>query len=451
MTIEHKKVLITGNGFDLSFGLPTAYKDFVDAMKVLRGAGDDLSKFALAKLLPEKFAGATATVDLSLLKTTDAQGRTPLQNIWIDFFITQLDKMPKERRWVDFEAEIRVVLNALSKLVELEQAYSKKTGRIALGYLGRRRLDFMVTMLEEKFLEPLLAIGLLKDNIYQFGLVVTNPLKNKKEGRVRRGVFDLGIVDSLNSQLIELCSIFAYFLTQVLEPIYNEKLKKVNKEFFTDFSEVYTFNYTRTFEKLGLSQSVQHLHGDLGTSEASSELSSYGTKVVLGVDHADDFIDLLGTEVLSLTKYFQTLYKGTDASSFVRGKLYGNSQYALEVKHSVSGNGMTQSFAEVGGESFEIVPFHFHVWGHSLDLSDRKYISRIFELMWKKDGTKSDNKITIYYHDEASRASLLRNILDARMLGDAGKEKIEQLVYQGRLTFEPNPSVFKEANTDAKP
>lgn len=112
---------------------------------------------------------------------------------------------------------------------------------------------------------------------------------------------------------------------------------------------------------------------------------------------------------------------------------------------------MAKSWAEVGGESFEVVPLHFHVWGHSFDLSDRKYISRIFELMWKKDGTKSDNKITIYYHDNSSRASLLRNILDARMLGDAGKEKIDLLVYQGRLTFEPNPSVFKEANTDAKP
>jgi hypothetical protein len=71
--------------------------------------------------------------------------------------------------------------------------------------------------------------------------------------------------------------------------------------------------------------------------------------------------------------------------------------------------------------------------------------------MWKKDGAKNDNKITIYYYDKSSRASLLRNILDARMLGDDGKEKIELLVYQGRLTFEPNPSVFKEANIDAKP
>jgi hypothetical protein len=71
--------------------------------------------------------------------------------------------------------------------------------------------------------------------------------------------------------------------------------------------------------------------------------------------------------------------------------------------------------------------------------------------MWRKGGAKNDNRITIYYHDESSRASLLRNILDARMLGDDGKEKIELLVSQGRLTFEPNPSVFKEANTDAKP
>ncbi len=445
MTIEYKKILITGNGFDLSFGLPTAYKDFVDAMEVLRQAGDDLSKFALAKLLPEKFAGATATVDLSLLtqpiSAKNAPDRTPLDNIWISYFIQRLRKMPIIARWVDFEAEIRVVLNALSQLIKAESMHSQRTGNKCFRYVASNVSDANCEQLEPKYIEPLQAIGIL-ENLTSTTYKVKHPTNNSDQSN--QTLLELGIVDSLNSQLIELCSIFAYFLTQVLEPIYNEKLKKVNKGFFTDFSEVYTFNYTRTFEKLGLSQSVQHLHGDLGTSEASSELSSYGTKVVLGVDHADDFIDLLGTEVLSLTKYFQTLYKGTDASGFLKDKVYELNLSDLNITDLPIVN------ADKGGIS-EIKPIHFHIWGHSLDLSDRKYISRIFELMWKKDGTKSDNKITIYYYDNSSRASLLRNILDARMLGDAGKEKIELLVYQGRLTFEPNPSVFKEANTDAKP
>jgi hypothetical protein len=476
MTIEHKKVLITGNGFDLSFDLPTAYKDFVDAMRRLQGAvenGDNLSVFPLKKLLPEKCASSAATVDLYMLaqpiSAKNVPDRMPLDNIWINYFVQRLDKMPTTARWVDFEAEIREVLKALTKLRQKEKEYTEQKGgrTFELVVSGSGGVDSI--LLEGESLEFLKNIGILVSHVQVYGdkYVAKNPLEKIQSGKdivvggvsyhtykaQGKSIPDLKIIDALNSQLAELCSIFAYFLKQTLEPIYAEKLDTVDKTFFENFDEAYTFNYTDTLERVqeSLAGKVQHLHGDLTVSEANlSVLLGYGEKVVLGVDNADDFVDLFGTEVLSMTKYFQTLYKRTDAASLSR-----NEMHEISVEDPLQGKGALVYDGgvsiKVNGVDTSIFPYHFYIWGHSLDLSDRKYISRIFELMWTKDGAKNDNKITIYYYDNSSRASLLRNILDTRMLGDAGKEKIDLLVYQGRLTFEPNPSVFKEANTDAKP
>ena len=467
MTIEHKKVLITGNGFDLSFGLPTAYKDFVDAMKVLRDAGDDLSKFALAKLLPEKFAGATATVDFSLLaqpiSAKNVPDRMPLDNIWMNYFVQRLDKMPTTARWVDFEAEIREVLKALTKLRQKEKEHTEeKGGRTFKKVTSTESIVSNSILLEGEFLELLKNVGVLIN--YKKGLdkdyVTQNPLEKiqptgsneqpiyKEQGK---SIPDLKIIDALNSQLAELCSIFAYFLKQTLEPIYAEKLKTINEVLFIDFGEVYSFNYTDTFERINQRIEVHHIHGDLSGNGIAqkNELLNYGSKVVLGVNNADDFVEFLGAEVLSMTKYFQTLYKKTDAAMLSKNIEHTISAGGALEQETMFNNGVVHAY--IDGVETHIIPHHFYVWGHSLDLSDRKYIQRLFDLMWHKNGAKNDNKITIYYYDEASRASLLRNILDARMLGDAGKEKIDLLVYQGRLTFEPNPSVFKEANPDAKP
>lgn len=476
MTIEHKKVLITGNGFDLSFGLPTAYKDFVYAMHLLQDAvknKDDLSKFPLNKLLPEKCANSAATVDLYLLtqpiSAKNVPDRMPLDNIWINYFVQRLGKMPTTARWVDFEAEIREVLKALTKLSEKEKEYTEKKGGRTFEVVVSESRGANSILLEGETLKLLKNIGVLVSYHQGGGVeyVARNPLEKiesntsltfngrtyPKNDPLDKSISDLKIIDALNSQLAELCSIFAYFLKQTLEPIYAEKLDTVDKTFFENFDEAYTFNYTDTLERVqeSLAGKVQHLHGDLTVSEANlSELLGYGEKVVLGVDNADDFVDLFGTEVLSMTKYFQTLYKRTDAASLSRNEMHEISvEDALQSEGALIYDGGVSII--VNGVETSIFPYHFYIWGHSLDLSDRKYISRIFELMWTKDGAKNDNKITIYYYDNSSRASLLRNILDARMLGDAGKEKIDLLVYQGRLTFEPNPSVFKEANTDAKP
>jgi hypothetical protein len=465
MTIEHKKVLITGNGFDLSFGLPTAYKDFVGAMQQLQDAvknKDDLSKFPLNKLRSEKCAGSAATVDLSLLtqpiSAKDEQYRTPLDNIWISYFIQRLNKMPTTARWVDFEAEIREVLKALAKLRQKEKEYTEEKGGHTFKYVTSTESSVGNSiLLEGECLELLKDVGvLIKRKSPGKDYVTQNPLKKiQPTGSIYKeqdkSIPDLKIIDALNSQLAELCSIFAYFLKQTLEPIYAEKRKTINEALFIDFGEVYSFNYTDTFERINQNIKVHHIHGDLSGNgiDQKNKLLNYGSKVVLGVDNADDFVEFLGAEVLSMTKYFQTLYKKTDAAMLSKNIEHTISAGGALEQETMFNNGVVHAY--IDGMEAHIIPHHFYVWGHSLDLSDRKYIQRLFDLMWHKNGEKNDNKITIYYHDESSRANLLRNILDARMLGDDGKEKIELLVYQGRLTFEPNPSVFKEANTDAKP
>jgi hypothetical protein len=165
------------------------------------------------------------------------------------------------------------------------------------------------------------------------------------------------------------------------------------------------FKSSSTKEVLKETQpSTTHLHGE--TYRIKNEET-----LVLGVDGlTEDQQKYLGVGALGFTKYFQTIYKSCDT-----GALYNLKANPQE-------------------------PLSFTFWGHSLDKSDRKYIEHIFGFFKGHIGRyKSDeNKIIIFYHNDESKASMLKNLLDI-----IGQEDIEKLAYRKQLVFEPSPKIFK--------
>ena len=463
----YKKVLFSGNGFDLSFGLPTKYTDFINVIQNLRKLPDDhefkhLSPeevFGASFRLAEHFDATNLEFDLSLLKPSEpAQSNTiaPLNNIWFNYFIERQNEIPDN--WVDFETEIKIILGDLVKLYGLVQEHLEdKKGY--LSYLGHSDMNGRVWSLSIDSHSRLKLLNVLIDRVPTSNLhhyVVQSPLfpiqltpvvntYSKSYHRIshEKPIKDIKIIEALYEQLQQLSDIFAYYLEKVCHVLLEHiDPKKINYDVL-QFDEHLTVNYTSTLEKLLRKREMpfsetSHIHGKLSEQPAQT-LDGMGANIVIGVDSVADSVDILGTEALSFTKYFQTLYKKTHAAQFIQSDEHTVITMYKGVGRGVSYNGRHYS---------SISPCHYCIWGHSLDVSDKKYIEHLFRLMFAPDDEDNCNKMTIYHYDQKTLASQLRNLLDGRMLGEDGKARIEQLVAQGRLVFELNPKLIISAKAD---
>ena len=81
---------------------------------------------------------------------------------------------------------------------------------------------------------------------------------------------------------------------------------------------------------------------------------------------------------------------------------------------------------EGGGDS----DVHLLVMGHSLDVTDEDIIRDLFDLA---------SEITVIYHSESSKSSLIRNLINI-----FGKEKFDQIRDEQRLEFLPLSMDFSE-------
>jgi hypothetical protein len=162
---------------------------------------------------------------------------------------------------------------------------------------------------------------------------------------------------------------------------------------------VLTFNYTHIAQAFEIQ--CDHVHGDLSGS------------LIFGIDNANDLTETLGSDVLSFTKYFQTIFHTTYAS-----------QFKQEIKGTPA------------------LPNHYIFYGHSFDMSDKSYIEPMFNAVHRNE----TQKITIYYDKDERRPPILRNLLDPRMLGENANDLIENLIAKGKLNFELIESIIPISN-----
>lgn len=206
----------------------------------------------------------------------------------------------------------------------------------------------------------------------------------------------LEILDYLYVELENFSKIFKAYLKGLIVPIFESK--KFSDLDMISPTQVVTFNYTPIASLLKFECS--YLHGQ------------YDKDIIFGIDSAEGLTDDLGSHALSFTKYFQCLFHHTFATEFKQSSLL----------------------------DWHLNRYYFY--GHSFDLSDRSYIKVVFDALVKNPSQKA----TIYYHSDESRSSILRNLLDEKMLGEDAQQTIERLVANKRLVFELKKSILPPQN-----
>lgn len=371
------KILITGNGFDLNFGLPTLYSDFINVLNSLNK--DQItfesiySQTSDFKKINENFK--TFDFDenkISVLKTEISK------NLWFDFFKDELDI----ETWIDFEKKIEYVLkNILMSFKILEENIFSK------GSINKTRQFIKTLNRNYEIIGILKFFNIIRRHDSNYYYLNHDFLIKKYEHFVN--LDKEKISNLLHIELTNFMKIFTLYIEAFVFPLYDKIKIDIDKDFFNPIDNHYTFNYTPTFDKIFKNDSItKFLHG---------KIDSNFNNIVLGINEVPKE-DSFSKNFISFTKYFQKLNNGTDYS------------FINEFKEEKSLN------------------YIFFFYGHSLDSSDQDYINEVFDFV--KNLLSSTKKIIIIYHDEKSKFNLLINLLKIR-----GKENIVRLMMDENLLF----------------
>lgn len=379
-----KKILITGNGFDLALGLPTSYPEFIAALMLLKSSKDGFIDYSfMQEIKYEQLKNDYQLEDKYNLSEIKNDSRFE-ENVWVGFF-TKLS-VNNDGRWVDFERDIHLILGDLKHLqfniTNIEKTTNNYHEEICKGGISKNIDD--VHIHEASFCRLRDILGWQSDR---------NSVDLRKEGK---NTTTAKIIIHLHDELEIFIKFFRIYLKKVVMRIFNsKKFQKIK----LNPDVVVTFNYTTVAKELGYE--TEYLHGNIDDNN-----------LILGVDSVDDIIDEMGVNALLFTKYYQAISKKTYAPKF---------KYDLQ--------------------SSEYKDHHYFFYGHSFDISDKAYINGIFIF-----AVKFSRKITIYYHTENAKLSIIKNLLDPKMLGRDPHLKIESLIAQDLLKFELIEDIIHRKN-----
>lgn len=385
-------LVLLGNGFDLSLGLPTSYIDFLDTMnyvwkhecdsfktiadlwsceelqahnKNIRTAYNKYKEIYEDIMLPDGF--------LNKMKSTLEK------NLWFHYLLNSVNK---NIGWIDFEQEIKTVVHSLNLIFEhLREEYIDNSSRtLQRNFYIVSQFNIFIEGRGPKYGNIIRIDRLMKKDFLIEYPIGSNSLTIDKEKIISHIFCDLEeFVDVLQEYL-------KIFVDGPFEKITGAGLIEDDSMFgYTD--RAVTLNYTHSFEKLYPSVKVYHLHGEIGK------------KIVLGIaSDENDSEDFANTDFIMFKKYFQRLVHGTD-------KEYLSFLLDLEeVKKSMAGVSLA-------------------VMGHSLDVSDRDIIVELFN---------ASDSITILYHSQSALETYVRNLV--RIFG---KQGLDELRATKSLKFHP--------------
>lgn len=372
------KILITGNGFDLNFGLPTLYSDFIHILNSIREEKIDFhiySKTSNFNLINKNFN--TFVFNENKIKSLKTEID---KNIWFKYFQNELNI----ETWIDFEKQIEYILKIILssfKLLE-ENIFSK-------GSLPQKSTRILKNTLNKssEIIGVLNFFNIITRHDTNYFYLNKLYLINKYNSFVN--IDKEKISKLLHSELTKFIKLFSLYIEIFIYPLYDNLKINIDKSLFKTINKHYTFNYTPTFSEIyNKDNSTNFLHGkvDLRTNN-----------IVLGINEIPEE-DNVDKNFISFTKYFQ--------------KLKNNTDYIF--------------LNEYHEDTFSNYLFFF--MGHSLDTSDEDYINEVFDFVNKlKTPIK---KIIIIYHNEESKSKLLINLLKIR-----GKDNIVELMKNQNLLF----------------
>lgn len=379
------KILVTGNGFDLNYGFPTSYSDFINILNHIKMSHDldfDIiySKCSKHQEIINNFK--SFIFDKEKIEILENEIK---KNLWYNFFENEY----QIETWIDFENKIEYVLKMLFSSLEY-----LKENRFFKGSIGVNDLSYDARL----FNNNIEIIHVLKN----FKIIYVDSDYNitlNESYLIKKYDFFINIdldkiTKNLYSELILFKKIFNYYFEIFIFPLYDNIKTKFDRTLFSTINKHYTFNYTPTFEKLFNNRNItSFLHG---------KIDSDINKIVLGINDIPDET-LEKKYFIPFTKYFQKLDNNTDYI------------FIKEFEKKKNSN------------------FMFFFLGHSLDKSDEDYINEIFEFVIElKSKIK---KIVVIYHSEKSKSKLLINLLDIR-----GKKNIQELMKNNILVFIENNS-----------
>lgn len=396
------KILIIGNGFDLAHGLPTTYKDFLDFIKLVHFKYSELSRLTSQNKEPDNCSKDMKDFVNNLFKKieNDPSNNRKLNAYAIQKYEKVWDKLSKEnKKNLDCIKTIYKFANSVESKnfwIELFINISKKCKKENWSdfettiSLIIQHIDYFRNCKNDdnrkKFLDH---------NLESLSNTILNSeqghSQNSYENEIKRIAKNMKEIDKLEEDLKKLTKILELYLEQITSKNSIEGI-----DFFKDLNanKVISFNYTNTYEILydtdvTLKADYCFIHGKIQNSE--------GNNMVLGIDDylkgEDANLDL---NFIRFKKYYQRLYKKT------------NCDYKDWLKDK---------------EDKEV-----HIYGHSLDISDKDILKEIIE-------TENTNTI-IYYYNEIAYDQQIINLIKI-----LGKDNLLKRVYNKNIKFLSTASI----------
>lgn len=397
----HMNLLLLGNGFDLSHGLPTKYENFLHVVNFLVKYYNEEMDTVGSVLGNEKLHEEDAYIKKCYQRYDKGYDITPLPtdriqllieraktNMW---FLYLSETFDQDLGWIDFEKEILSVINTFALFLSscqpefaLEQSIEDESMQFII-----MKFDFFHERDEGRYMPSVYSERIVKSRFcyeYPKGSGVN---KVNKEKVIDQMWFALSELSEMLKEYLHL------FVDETLDYLLCQYLIPQNTEYLNT-SRIITFNYTKVFEKLYGNGTVLHIHGQIDE------------KIVLGVnpDQADE-LETVDTLFLPFKKYYQRVRYGTD----------------LGYLQFLNGINMTRRYDN--GIMLIVV-------GHSLDVTDKDIITELFSL---------SNEIHILYHNERAIGTYIQNLVKIY-----GKRGFDELRSKKNLRFLPLKDLFAPSN-----
>ena len=400
------EILLIGNGFDLEHNLPTSYNNFLDfCIKVDRIFSysdtvtmgeykrknlddwnvDDSIKNVLFHAFEErtykKIYQKDGTYDVNVLTSNPLINELHEllnKNTWLNYF--QKCSSYLGENWIDFEAEISRVIQALDAA-----RFQVKCGGSPTN----------VETNENQLLRSIVKAA-KKDLSYKF----------KDYDSIDNFITHLN--EELD-KLIRALEIYIYgFVRNIMIPTKSVDIETLNPD------HVLSFNYSDTYERIyGVEKNISYdyVHGKADVNNNVSTCT-----LVLGIDeYLEDDRKNSALEFLTFKKYYQRIYKSTD-NSYLKWIEIIKSEYSeylrkLELARTGSPD-PTQSMPwekrYYNLASVDYQKHNLYIFGHSLDITDKDILQQFI---------CNDNVQTkIFYHrknqyDKKELGKLIKNLV----------------------------------------
>lgn len=425
-------ILLLGNGFDLYYKLPTSYRNFLLTLDFLINTDvsniNNISDVFGNPMLNEQddfikksydeYKEVYDEIELDKEKLQEMIDKTK-NNVWFSYLITVFNK---DVGWIDFEREIAYVIHCFKYFFKnLYKPFEAKKNVSFIPSNSVFKYEESKYIITEKFNFFIDNESRSKDGKDKKDIIIKKDFTCEcplKPGyfRIDKGM----IIDYLYNQfqdLVEALKIYLYLFidktTELLCASPADKSRKQPKISLLDFMKyndaVISFNYTYTYEWLSPKVDTFHIHGEIDK------------EIVLGINSDnDDKQETVDTSFLMFKKYYQCTYNETYFRYLDFKKSCQHTDYYTDISYPRWFRWLREKIGpyDIGAISEKI---DLLVMGHSLDVTDEKYIRELFGLA---------TNITVLYHDETAKKQYIKNLVNI-----FGGDEFEKLRDEKELEF----------------